>query len=171
MEDKRAYVYHYEKKKRKWVFQPLNDKILMRGTSSVMSYPLESWVTEEAVRYVFSIICYSYEGAKEQILRYNNASYQTGPKIYQVMCADSRVCLITKPFLMASLKIRYGDGKDYRVVPDLLSFSLLKEEVTYLLKLNIAFYTIYRHLSSGTTHKETTQSHTTDNECQNKTCP
>lgn len=172
--DKRAYLYQYEKTQRKWTFQMLNKEIVMKGKSGVMSYPLESWVTTETVRYVFSVICYSYEGMVEQVLRHSDAShYHTGPTIYEVTCVDRRVCTISKPFLMSSLKMCYG--QDYRIVSDLLSLALLKQEVIYLLKLNVAFCTIYAQLSIGSggggTHKETTQTHTTDNECKNKTCP
>jgi len=134
-----------------------------------MAYPLESWVTKEAVRYVFSVMCYNYEGAKQQISLYSHASYQTGPIVYQVTQAHSIVCFVSKPFLMHSFKIRYGNATDYRVVPDLLSLMQLKYEVTHLLKLNIAFCNTHAHLSA--THKETTKSHTTHNECHHKTCP
>ena len=169
MDDKRAYIFCYNKEKRRWVFQPLDSNICMKGKCSVMAYPLESWVTTEAVRYVFSVMCYNYEGAKQQISLYSHASYQTGPIVYQVTQADSIVCFVTKPFLMHSFKIRYGNTTDYRVVPDLLSLAQLKYEVIYLLNLNIAFYTTYAHLP--TAHKETTKAHTTHNECRHKTCP
>lgn len=148
---KRAHIYHYNEKIRKWEFILANDgNSRLPDERNLMAHPLETWTVESGLQYVLSGIFYSQSAANDECRKHKaGPPYQEGPRIYQLVGINRPTCVVTKPFLMNAFKIFYGDKDEYKMMPDKTSFEALKHEMRSLLKMNVVMCKIHHHHHSS----------------------